>query len=61
VRRIKTMTPDKETELAVALKEEIGKLVEKYEKHEHLTPFTDTLKEVAEEIDACLEDVEGVE
>jgi hypothetical protein len=52
---------DQETKLAVDLKEEIGALAEKYKKHEHLAGFASSLEEVAEEIDACLEDVEGVE
>lgn len=55
------MADNKETQLAVDLQAEILALVKKYESHEHLTSFTSDLENIAEEIDACLEDVEGVE
>lgn len=53
--------PDDEGALAEAMRDEIRKLAEKYAKHEHLSGFSQELRDVADEIDAVIEDVEGVE
>lgn len=55
------MTPDREAELAVEFQKEIRALAKKYENYEHLATFTADLENVAEEVEACIEDTEDVE
>lgn len=52
---------DNATKLAEDFRAEILALVKKYECHEHLSTFTADLLAVADEVGACIEDVEDVE
>jgi hypothetical protein len=52
---------DDETLKAQEFVKEIRALAAKYEGHEHLHVYTDELHEVANDVEACIEDVEGVE
>jgi len=52
---------DEETKLAIEMRDAISALAKKCEAHEHLTHFSSSLMEVVEEIDSCIEDIEGVE
>lgn len=55
------MTPGRESELAADFVKEIRALAKKYENYEHLVTFTGDLENVAEEVEACIEDTEDVE
>lgn len=55
------MTPDEESATAVELRDKLKALIEKYGKYEHLAPFTSDLENIAEELDAAIEDTDDVE
>lgn len=55
------MDPDEEVRVATELRDKLLLLVDKYGKYEHLATFTGDLKNIADEIDASIEDVEDVE
>lgn len=51
---------DKETRAAINLRDEIKKLVRKYERHDHLEVFMKDLKITARDIDILIREVADV-